>query len=83
MGIQKDGGSAVTLDANHVADEPPTHGIEARGRLVEKDQLRLVNQSLGQSDALEHAFGELAQALFPVSTQPDQIEKGRNTFAEQ
>ena len=82
VGIQKDGSSAVTLSTNHIADKPPTHGIEPRGGLVEKDQLRLVNQRLSQSDALEHAFREIAQALFPMRSQPHQIEKSRNTFAE-
>src|SRR6266704_1370194 len=82
VGIQKYSGAAVALRANDVAHEAPAHGVEARGGLVKKNQLRLVNQGLRQANALEHSFGKFAKPLFPVRSEADEIKKGGDALAE-
>ncbi len=82
VGIQKYSGAAVALRANDVAHEAPAHGVETRRGLVEKNQLRLVNQGLRQTNALEHSFGKFAKPFFPVRSEADEIKKGGDAFAE-
>ena len=43
---------------NNIAHETAPHRIEPRRRLIEENQVGLVNQRLGQADALEHALGK-------------------------
>ena len=49
--------------------------VQTAGRLVEQDQLRIVDQRLGQADAPGHAFGILAQLppLGPI--QADHVDQ--------
>ncbi len=39
----------------------PAERVEAGHRLIENDQLGIVDQRLSDADALQHAFRELAQ----------------------
>src|SRR6202166_5478867 len=64
--VQKNGGAAVALRADDVANEAPPHGIKSGGRLIEKNQLWLMNQRLGQSNSLQHALGEITQTFFSM-----------------
>ena len=82
MRIEEDRRAALTLGANDIAHQPAAHGIEPRSRLVEEDQLRLMNQGLRQPDALQHAFGEVLQALVAVRRESHQVEKSRNALAQ-
>src|SRR5205085_11138809 len=74
--------SAITLVFNNVADHAASHGVEARGRLVEKNQFGIIEQRLRQSNALQHSFGKITQVLVAVRREPHQIEKFRNTLAQ-
>jgi hypothetical protein len=56
--------------ANDVAHEAAAHRVQARCRLVQEHKGRLIEQGLGQADALEHAFGKRAQGLAPKGGQP-------------
>ena len=71
--VQKNGRAAFALSANHIAHQPPPHGIQSRGGLIKKNQFRLVNQRLRQADALQHSFGKVAQAFFAMGSQPYQV----------
>jgi hypothetical protein len=55
MRIEKYRGAALPLGAQNVAHQPTPHRAEPGGRLVEEDQLWLVNQRLRQPNALQHA----------------------------
>ena len=49
--------------------------IEARHRLVEEDDLGIVDQRLREADALNHALRELAQLQPPLGAEPDFVEQ--------
>src|ERR1035441_10331028 len=76
MGIKKHSSTALALGPQNVAHQPSSHRVEARGGFVEEDQLRLVYECLGQSDALEHPLGKTLEApvamrrQFPRLAQP-------------
>ena len=54
---------ALAQFVDHVAHQAPSNRVEPRGGLVQKDQAGLVEQRLGQADALQHALGKRAQLL--------------------
>jgi len=82
VGIQKDGCTSVALGADDIAHQAPSHGIEARGGFVQKNDFRIVDERLGQADALEHAFGKTLQALAAMRSEPDEIDKIRDALAQ-
>src|SRR5262249_26885078 len=49
--------------------------VQARGRFIEEDQFRVVNQGLGQANALAHAFGVFLKNAFLVGTEADHIDQ--------
>src|SRR5262245_39851720 len=51
---------------NQIAYFASTNRIETTHRLVKKNYLRIVNQRLGQSNSLQHAFGKLSQLRVPA-----------------
>ena len=53
----------------------PAERVEARHRLVEEDHLGIVDQRLGQADALQHALRELAQLQAPLGAEADLVEQ--------
>ena len=54
--------------------------IESGGRLVEQDQIGVVDQGLCQADAPSHAFGVFAQLAFSgLGIEPDDVEQFRNS----
>ena len=82
MGIEENGGAAFALRANDIAHQAAAHGIESGSGLVEKNQFRLVDQGLRQADALQHALGEILQALVAVRREADQVDQRRHTVAQ-
>ncbi len=60
---------------NQVANFARAGGIDARGRLVEHDQVRFLDERLRESDALEHALGITAQPPIARVLQADEIEQ--------
>src|SRR5207245_1084252 len=75
MGIQEHSGAAPAFRLDDVANQAAADGIETGGGLVQKDEFRIVQQRLGQADALQHALGEVAQPLVSMRGEPDQVEK--------
>src|SRR5262249_54066013 len=78
--IEEHGRAAVAFGANNIAYQPPAHRVQPRGRFVEEDHLRLMNQGLGQTNSLGHTFGVFAQALAAMRRQADHVEKQRHAF---
>src|SRR5450759_1010404 len=78
MRIEKHGRSAVALCADDVANHAAPHRVEPRCRLVEEDNLRLVNQRLSQAESLQHALGKAAQATVSVLRDANELEHLRN-----
>src|SRR5262245_44641195 len=62
MRIQKHRGATLAQLRHDVADEQTPERIEAGRRLVEKHELRVVNQRLGQANPLQHALAVAANA---------------------
>src|SRR3989442_844401 len=72
---EKHGTSAIAKAENQRADVPASQRIETRHRLVEDDEIRLVQKRLRDADALQHAFGKLAQLQPALGADADFIEK--------
>ncbi len=49
-------------------------GVEARGRLVEQEDLRVVQQHAGQAEPLGHAAGEARDQGVALVGQVDELE---------
>lgn len=72
VGGDQDRDAEVGVDAADQAEHlVPADGVEAVGRLVEEDQLRVVDERLGQLDALLHAGGVAADGAVALLVQPD------------
>src|ERR1700752_2160991 len=82
MRIEENRRAAIALRADNVANHPATKRIEPRGRLIEEDQLRLVNQRLRQPDALQHPLRKILEALVAVRRQADQIDHGGDAITQ-
>ena len=73
--------AAIAQPQHQRADIAPAEWIEARHRLVEEHDLRLVDQRLRDADALHHALRELAQLHPPLGADPDVVEQPRRARA--
>ena len=56
----------------------PAQRIEPGHRLVEEDDLRIVEQRLRDADPLDHAFRELAELQPALGADADAIEQRRH-----
>ena len=56
MGGDEYGDATLFELEDQVPDLPRARGIHACGGFVENEEARLVNERLGEADALEHAF---------------------------
>ena len=62
--------------ADQLLDLGGADRVEARGRLVEQDQLGVVDQGLGQADPPLHALGVLAElAVLGARSEPDHVDQ--------
>ena len=66
---------AIAQPEDQRADVAAAERIEARHRLVEDDQLRIVDERLRDADALQHALRELAQLQPPLGADADLVEQ--------
>ncbi len=82
MGIKEDGGATLALVANDVADEVAAHGVKAGSGLIEEDEFRLVDESLGEANALHHTFGKAAEATVAMWSKADEFEIGGDAVAQ-
>src|SRR5438045_2390009 len=72
---EENGDAALFKIDNDVANVARAGGIDSGGRLVEHDQLRLVNQRLSKADSLQHSFRVSAQSLIARIRQADELEQ--------
>ena len=56
-------------------------GVEARGRLVDDDELRIAEQRLRDAEALAHAAGEAAELLLAHVVEVDAVQQRVDRFA--
>ena len=75
MAAQDDGLAAPGQRQDQILDLAAADGVEAGGRLVEDDQVGVVDERLGQADAALHALGELADRPRPGLAQADHFEQ--------
>ncbi len=66
---EEDGLAGVAQPQDQGADVASAQRVEPRHRLVEEDDLRVVDQRLRDADALHHALGVLAQLHAPLGAQ--------------
>ena len=72
---QEDRPAFLFQPQDQVADVAVRDRVKARRRLVEEQQLGIVDERLRDADALEHAFGERAQRLLAGSLQADHLQQ--------
>jgi hypothetical protein len=63
---------------DQLADITPPEWVKRRRRLVKKDDARIVQQGLGDPDALLHALGVRAHAQMPDVGKADELEHFRD-----
>ena len=61
VGREEDGLARLAQAEDEVADEPPADRVEARHRLVEDDELGVVDEGLREPGPLHHPLGEAAE----------------------
>src|SRR5882672_1909673 len=82
MGIEQHGCPAITLDFNDVANHPPANGIKSGSGLIEKNQIGVIEQSLRESNPLQHALGKILQSFVTMGRESHQVEQRGNTRAK-
>jgi hypothetical protein len=82
VGVEEHGGAAFSLVANDVANEPAAHGVEAGSGFIEENEFGFMDESLGEADALQHAFRKAAEAAVAMRSEADEIKISGNTVAE-
>jgi hypothetical protein len=65
----------VAQAENQVPDVATANGIEPRHRLVENDQLGIVDERLRDADALHHALRVMPEQPAAVGADPDLVEE--------
>src|SRR5688500_12176718 len=76
---EEDGGAAISQSQDDVAHVATAQRVEAGHRLVEEYHFRIVQQRLGETDALNHALGILPQLQAALRAQPDFVEQARHS----
>ena len=70
----------VTEGSNHVAELDPRRRVEARGGLVEEEEVGIVDQGLGEEDALLPALGEVGHLLLAPLSDSGQLDGSLNSL---
>src|SRR4051812_36627365 len=66
---------AASQRDDQIFDFPAANRVQARGWLVQNDEVRVIDQRLCQPNSALHAFRELAHGPGPRLPQPDHFEK--------
>src|SRR5580704_4415810 len=82
MRTQKDGFSRSPRLQQQFTDRDSSEWIQRGCRLIQNQQFGIINQCLGEADALQHAAGKLAHVAFGVISQPDHLEHPGGAGAE-
>ena len=78
VGAEEDRPPLVAQLEDERPDLAAAERVEARHRLVEKDDFGIVDERLGNADALHHPLRELPQLQPALGADPDAIEKRRH-----
>src|SRR5205085_12021876 len=78
---EEDGASLVPEIENQRAHFAAANRVEAGHRLVQEDDLGIVEERLRDPDALQHAFRKLSQLQPPLCAETDAIEQGVDALA--
>jgi|GEM_PF-6291507 len=78
MGVQEEGDPLRLLREQEIPHQDPSRRIQAGGGLVQEDQPGLVDEGLGQSQALPHPLGEGADGASGIGGQPHLFEQLRD-----
>jgi hypothetical protein len=83
VGAEEDGFALVFEGDDEVFHFAGADGVEAGGGFVEEDEVGVVDEGLGETDASGHAFGVFAEfALAGFFVEADGIEEGGDAAAE-
>ena len=77
---EEHGAAAIAQAKNQLADLAAAERIEPRHRLVEEHELGLVDERLGDADALHHALRKLAQLKAPLGADADLVQQTRGAL---
>jgi hypothetical protein len=75
---EEDGASLVAQRQDQRSDVTAPERVEARHRLVEEDDLRIVQQRLRDAHALDHPLRELAELQAALGAEPHAVEQRRD-----
>ena len=75
MRAEQDRLAALAELQDQVLDLPGADRVEARGRFVEDQQIRIVDERLGEADAARHALGEFAERPVGHVRQTDHLQQ--------
>jgi hypothetical protein len=75
VGGEEHGLAALPLGRHELAEVEPAHGVEPVERLVEDEELRIVEERLGQAEPLAHALRVAAHRTVGRVGEPDLVEE--------
>lgn len=75
VAVDEDGFALIAEVGQDVADVAAADGVDAIGGFVEEDEVGVVDEGLGEADALHHAFGVGANFAISIGGHADGIEK--------
>ena len=75
VAVDEDGLALAAEALEDVADVAAADGVDAVGRLVEQDEVRVVDQGLGEADALGHALGVGGDRAVGAGGHADEVEQ--------
>src|SRR6266481_1755862 len=75
MAAQDDGFPAARQSEDEVLDLPAADRVEPGSRLIQDDEVRIVDERLGEAYAALHTFGKLADCPGAGLAQSDHLEQ--------
>ncbi len=76
MGGKEDGLALLAQGEDQRAQVLAADGVEAGERFIQDQEIGIMDQGLGQAQALDHALGEFAQLQVLVAAQPHLVDQG-------
>ena len=74
MGCEEDRDAALAQAIDQLMDVPGSRRVQAGGRLIEEQDLRVTEQRAGQGNPLAKALGQGAARVIGAPGQPDRLE---------
>ena len=82
MRREQNGNPASFQIENEIADFAGALRIDPGRRLIEHDQLRLLDERLSQPDSLQHSLGITAQTPIPRTLQANELKQDTRALSE-